>query len=159
MSPMVWIWNLAQACFPDAIEIIDYSHAIRHLWDIAKKAYGEQAETQVERWGKPTEDELYQGKIAEVVTRIRWRAIVNSSIAQDIEREIGYFDKHVHRMQYQKFRDKWYHIGSGIIKSACNHVVAQRCKHASMQWSQPGIDAVLFWRCLLNPSSLQEVNQ
>jgi len=148
-----WIWNLAQTYFPDAVEIIDYPHAVGHLWDIAKKAYGEQAETQVKRWVKATEDELYQGNITQVVARIRRLAIVNSSIAEDVEREIGYFDKHAHRMQYQKFRDEGYHIGSGIIESACNHVVAQRCKQASMKWTQQGIDAVLFWRCLLKNRS------
>lgn len=148
-----WIWNLAQTYFPEAVEIIDYPHAVGHLWEIAKKVYGEQAETQVHRWVKATEDQLYQGNIDKVVTRIRRLAIVNPSIVEDVEREIGYFDKHAHRMQYQKFRHKGYHIGSGIIESACKHVVAQRCKQASMKWTQKGIDAVLFWRCLLKNQS------
>ena len=61
----------------------------------------------------------------------------------------GYFLKHAHRMRYQRFVDKGYHIGSGIIESACKHVVAERCKQAGMRWSQDGINAILFWRCLL----------
>ena len=33
--------------------------------------------------------------------------------------------------------------------SACKHVVAERCKQAGMRWTQTGINAILFWRCLL----------
>ena len=53
------------------------------------------------------------------------------------------------RMQYQTFTEKGYQIGSGVIESACKHVVAERCKQAGMRWSKPGINAILFWRCLL----------
>ena len=38
---------------------------------------------------------------------------------------------------------------SGVIESACKHVVGQRCKLTGMRWSKPGINAILFWRCLL----------
>ena len=37
----------------------------------------------------------------------------------------------------------------GEIESACKHVVAERCKQAGMRWSKTGINAILFWRCLL----------
>ena len=51
-------------------------------------------------------------------------------------------------MQYKTFRDKGYKIGSGVIESACKHVVAQRCKQAGMRWEKEGIEAVLAFRCL-----------
>ena len=52
-------------------------------------------------------------------------------------------------MQYHTLNEKGYQIGSGGIESACKHVVAEGCKQARMQWSKPGINAILFWRCLL----------
>jgi hypothetical protein len=52
-------------------------------------------------------------------------------------------------MQYRTLNEKGYQIGSGVIESACKHVVAERCKQAGMRWSKSGINAILFWRCLL----------
>ena len=39
-----WIWNLADEHFPSATEIVDYMHAKRHLYDVAKHAFGKMTE-------------------------------------------------------------------------------------------------------------------
>ena len=97
---------------------------------------------------------LYAGDTESVVLRIRALGVGNHpTLSEVLQREVGYFQKHSKRMQYQTFAEKGYHIGSGLIESACKHVVAQRCKQASMKWSQTGINAVLFWRCLLKSSA------
>ena len=144
-----WIWNLSEEYFPGAVEIIDYMHAKSHLYDVAKQAYGETSPETVETWVKTTEVFLYAGDTQEVVVRIRALGVGNSALSEVLEREVGYFQKHTERMQYKAFVENGYHIGSGLIESACKHVVAQRCKQASMKWSKAGINAVLFWRCLL----------
>ena len=66
-----WIWNLADEHFPGATEIVDYMHAKTHLYDVAKAVFGEEARDTVETWVQATETPLYNGAIAEVVTRIR----------------------------------------------------------------------------------------
>ena len=144
-----WIWNLADEHFPGATEIVDYMHAKTHLYDVAKAVFGEEARDTVETWVETTETPLYNGAIAEVVTRIREVGTHNPAMEEVIEREAGYFHKHAHRMQYRAFNEKGYQIGSGVIESACKHVVAERCRQAGMRWTQPGINAILFWRCLL----------
>ena len=146
-----WIWNLSEEYFPGAIEIVDYMHAKSHLYESAKLAYGETEDTppKVERWVKATQTFLYAGDIQEVIARIRALGIGKASVAESLQTQAGYFQKHAHRMQYQRFVENGYHIGSGVIESACKHVVAERCKQAGMKWSTPGINAILFWRCLL----------
>ena len=147
-----WIWNLSQEYFPGAVEIVDYMHAKSHLYETGKLAYGETeaASPKVEKWVKATEAFLYAGDIQEVVARIRALGIGNhASVAESLQTQAGYFLKHAHRMQYQRFVENGYQIGSGGIESACKHVVAERCKQAGMRWSQEGINAILFWRCLL----------
>jgi len=37
-----WIWNIANARFPGAIQIVDLFHARQHLWDVARKLYPNQ---------------------------------------------------------------------------------------------------------------------
>ena len=146
-----WIWNLAEEYFPGSVEIIDYMHAKSHLYESGKLAYGETdaASPKVERWVKATEAFLYAGDIQEVIARIRALGIGNASVSERLETQARYFLKHAHRMQYQRFAENGYQIGSGVIESACKHVVAERCKQAGMRWSQVGINAVLFYRCLL----------
>jgi hypothetical protein len=144
-----WIWNLADEHFPGATEIVDFMHAKTHLYDVAKHALGEDDRDAVETWVNATETLLYNGETSKVVARIRDLETQNPTIADVLEREVGYFQKHSDRMQYQTFTEKGYQIGSGVIESACKHVVAERCKQAGMRWSKPGINAILFWRCLL----------
>ena len=151
-----WIWNLSEQYFPGAVEIVDYMHAKSHLYDIAKQAYGETSVDRIQDWVKTTEALLYAGNTQEVGVYIRALGIGNPALSEAIEREVGYFQKHTKRMQYQTFVESGYHIGSGIIESACKHIVAERCKQASMKWSKPGIDAVLFWRCLLKNGAWDE---
>ena len=143
-----WIWNLAAEYFPNAVEIVDYMHAKSHLYDVAKVAFGEVETEAIEAWIQETDRSLFDGNITEVVTRIRALGAHNPEVLDILEREARYFEKHADRMRYKVFREKGYQIGSGVIESACKHVVGQRCKQAAMKWEQPGINAVLKWRCL-----------
>ena len=145
----VWIWNLADEHFPGATEIVDFMHAKKHLHDVAKLAFVEDDSDRVETWVRTTETSLYNGETSQVVARIRELATENPAIGDVLEKEVRYFQKNAHRMQYRTFNEKGYQIGSGVIESACKHVVAERCKQAGMRWSTPGINAILFWRCLL----------
>lgn len=144
-----WIWNLADEHFPGATEIVDYMHAKTHLYEVAKHAFGEENPDAIETWVRATEIPLYNAETSQVIARIQDLGKHNPAITDALEREVGYFEKHAHRMQYRELNENGYQIGSGIIESACKHVVAERCKQAGMRWSKPGIDAILFWRCLL----------
>ena len=126
-------------------------HAKSHLYSVGKQVYGEDetARVSVERWVEATETFLYAGDIQEVVARIRAIGIGIVEISESLEKEASYFLKHAKRMRYKYFQENGYHIGSGVIESACKHVVAERCKQAGMRWTQDGINAILFWRCLL----------
>ena len=152
-----WIWNLSEEYFPGAVEIVDYMHAKSHLYTVAKQAYGEEetARDRVESWVEATETFLYAGDIQEVVARIRAVGIGTPDLSEILRKEVNYFLKHAKRMRYKYFQENGYHIGSGVIESACKHVVAQRCKQASMRWTREGINAILFWRCLLKNGNWQ----
>ena len=124
-------------------------HAKSHLYDVAKLAF-EETETELSQaWIKETEPFLHNGNITEVVSSIRALATQHPEVCESLEKEARYFEKHAKRMQYKAFRAKGYIIGSGVIESACRHVVGERCKQAAMRWEKPGINAVLKWRCML----------
>jgi len=144
-----WIWNNSDEYFPNAVEIVDYMHAKSHLYDAAKYAFGEHAIEKVETWTQKVEPLLFEGKITEVASHIRSLETENPDERKNFEREAGYFEKHTNRMQYKTFREKGYQITSSVIESACKHVVAQRCRRASMRWTDEGLNAILELRCIL----------
>ena len=144
-----WIWNLADEYFPNAVEIMDYRHARSHLYEIAKQAFGEHQSESIEKWVELTDSFLYDGNTTKGVARLRCLGTQNAAVSKIVEREVGYFQKHTACMPYKVFRENGYQIGSGVIESACNPVVGQKCKQALMKWTQPGINAVLAWRCLM----------
>lgn len=143
-----WIWNLADEYFPNAIEIVDYMHAKSHLYDVAKHTFGEDQTQAIQEWIEETSDFLYEGDTTEVASRIRGLGMENPEVVGILDREARYFQKHSARMQYKMFVENGYQIGSGVIESACKHVVGQRCKQAAMRWKEEGINAVLSLRCL-----------
>ena len=97
-----WIWNLADEYFPNATEIIDYMHAKKHLYDIAKQAFGEEApETRSKLGSIRLKRRLYNGEISQVIARIRDLGKQHPAIGDVIETEVGYFQKHAQRMQYR----------------------------------------------------------
>ncbi len=138
-----WIWNLCKEYFPNAVQIVDYPHAVSHLYNIAKLVFGETEIESVEAWIKETEPILHDGNITEVASSIRALATQHPAVCESLEREAKYFEKHAKRMQYRAFREKGYMIGSGVIESACKQIVGERCKQAAMRWEKPGINAVL----------------
>ncbi len=52
-------------------------------------------------------------------------------------------------MHYDEYRTKGYPIGSGVIESACRHIVGLRMKRtATMAWSEQNAEAMVQLRCL-----------
>ena len=51
---------------------------------------------------------------------------------------LTYFRNNANRMQYDKFREQAYMIGSGTVESGCKQIVTQRLKRAGAQWNVQG---------------------
>ena len=108
--------------------------------ELGLKAVFDETETEaVETWVGTTKPYLNDVPITEVATRIRDLVRHNAEGSEILEREARYFEKHAERMRYREFREKGYQIGSGVIESAYKHVVAQRCRGASMRWTDEGL--------------------
>ena len=67
---------------------------------------------------------------------------------------VGYFENHVHRMDYPTYRAKGWAIGSGPIESACKTVIGKRMKNGGMRWGEDGADEM----CICVPCSPAEKN-
>ena len=102
----------------------------------------------MKKWVKKRLKQLIKGKVEAVIVSLSELSSSNSDVTEVIEDNITYFTNNKGRMQYNQYREKGYHIGSGTVESACKHVVGQRLKQAGMTWSIEGADAIIQLRIL-----------
>ncbi len=144
-----WIWILILTCYPQAIEIVDWWHAVKRLWDVAHLVFG-QVSTVAETWVQTQKDALWQGQTEAVVSAMRLLAAGSGEAREFIQQSMGYFEANHERMQYAAFREAGYPIGSGAVEGGgCKLVVGARMKQAGMRWSRRGAQAILALRSAL----------
>jgi hypothetical protein len=143
-----WIWRSFSHHHPAAVQILDYYHASEHLGTVAKAWYGEGTEA-AKRWVKARQSDLLSDCVDCVIRSMRsW--IPADDDAREIRRlNLKYFTDNKNRMRYASLAANSYHIGSGLVESACKTVVAMRLKQSGMRWSQDGAEAMLNLRSLL----------
>ena len=142
-----WIWNIAKYQFPEAVQIVDWYHAEERLWSVGRAVYGG-GTSAMKKWVKERLNQLIEGKVEAVIASLCELSSSNADVTEQIGNNITYFTNNKERMRYNEYRAKGYHIGSGIVESACKHIVGQRLKQAGMTWSVVGADAIIQLRIL-----------
>jgi len=143
-----WIWRSFSHHYPKGVQILDYYHASEHLAAVANAWYGE-GTTAAEKWVKVRQDDLLSDCVESVIRSIRsWKPADDDS--REVRRlNLNYFTQNKDRMRYASFAANGYHIGSGLVESACKTVVGMRLKGSGMRWSQAGAEAMLNLRASL----------
>lgn len=141
-----WIWNLVEEHFPKAVQIVDWYHATEYVWDVAHAVYGEGSDLAT-AWAEKRLDALWEGKVDVVLDAFRTHLDPEAD-DDPAQAAITYFENNRHRMRYQKFRARGYHIGSGTIESGCKRVIGARLKQAGMIWSLAGARRMIKARAM-----------
>jgi hypothetical protein len=140
-----WIWQETGKYAPMSVQILDFYHAVEHLWVVARTRFGEGSQAASE-WMSLQKDRLLDDKVNAVIADIQaWRP---ATVAGEEVREgkLNYLLHHAHRMRYKTFREAGYHIGSGVVEAGCKATVQGRMKGAGMRWSEAGAEAMLHLR-------------
>jgi len=66
----VWIWNIAEECFPGAIQIVDLYHACEYYWKTAKAVLGNNPK-KMKQWAEKRRKQLTAGNVNGVIEAIR----------------------------------------------------------------------------------------
>jgi hypothetical protein len=142
-----WIWQLAAEHFPHAIQILDWFHASERVWDLARALYGPGTE-QTTSWVAQQLARLAQGHAATLAAE--WQGLpCHGEAALVRDEQVTYFTNQAPRMAYHHYRAAGWDIGSGIVESACKHLIATREKGPGMRWSEAGAHTVAAVRVLL----------
>lgn len=135
----LWIWRLVEQYFPQATQIVDWYHASQYLTPIAETAFGAGTQ-QAQQWLTQTRTDLWEGRIQEVIQACR-TFLRSSPSCTFAEKAITYYTNNEKRMDYARFRQQGYLIGSGTIESACKQIAAARLKCSGARWTLTGVIA------------------
>jgi hypothetical protein len=139
--------HMGTLCFKDAIQIVDFFHALEHAGEVLRALLGNKEHPEYERRLHRWADRLLADEVEWLITAARHEATVLGR-AEAVEEELGYFVRNVARMQYGTFRQQGFFIGSGVIEAGCKTVIGARCKQSGMFWSVPGAENILAFRCI-----------
>ena len=135
----VWIWRVVEQYFPQATQIVDWYHASQYLTPIAETAFGADIQ-QAQQWLTQTRTDLWEGRIQEVIQACR-TFLRQTHVRPLAEKAITYYTHNEKRMDYARFRQQGYLIGSGTIESACKQIAAARLKCSGARWTLTGLIA------------------
>jgi hypothetical protein len=76
-----------------------------------------------------------------VIAALKRLKVADRDKQDKIRLEIGYLRENRDRMRYPTYRERGYHIGSGVVESACKQFGA-RLDQAGMRWVEPGAGAI-----------------
>jgi hypothetical protein len=141
-----WIWNVAAKHFWGATQIVDMYHALEHLANAGKAAYGALS-PRSQQWLSAHRENLRNGDIDAVVRSLKRLRPSGCQEKDVVRKEIEYFKKNRDRMRYQDFRKRGLFIGSGVVEAGCKTVIGRRLKQSGMRWTVKGANSIIALRC------------
>lgn len=145
-------WSLAARQFPTALQIVDFQHAMAHLYAVAQALFGEEKAV-VEPWVMARKAELLANRVAAVVRALAALTPRTDEQREAQAREIGYFTHNAERMRYKTFLAHGYQIATGVMEAACKQVVHQRLDQVGMHWRQETAEAFVALRAAVLSST------
>lgn len=141
-----WIWNRIYEHFPEAVQILDYYHASEHIWELGNLLYG-QGTKKTKSFVDYKLSQIWSGQVEKVIRALGKLKFADKEKSEKLRLEIGYLTDNRHRMDYPSYRAKGYHVGSGVVESACKQFGA-RLDQAGMRWIEPGAASIAALRAL-----------
>jgi hypothetical protein len=133
-------WLLARMLAPNAVQVLDWCHALEHACTAGKALLGE-GDPLLGLWRERASALLSAGEIQTLLRELKeCRTLTRRNVAarDALNGLIAYYEANEARMAYADFRERGILIGSGIVESAHRHVIQTRMKKAGQRWSVPG---------------------
>jgi len=143
-APCLWKWaeeNLP----PDTVLIQDFWHVMEHLAGLVADLYGPgpQAKALLEQWRLA----LRESRLDEILDPLRREhKIRRGAKRKRIGAEIHYLESGRGRMDYARFRQAGWPIGSGAAEGTCKHLIKERFCVTGAHWRRRNIAPVLALR-------------
>lgn len=135
-----WIWRWAEDFHSDALQILDFFHAVEKL---GIYAVAEFADDKLRgKWLDQQKLRLKNNQVEDIIEELQAHKARNTKAAGLLKEVVGYYQSNISRMQYKTYLEQGYLIGSGAIESAHRNVIQQRLKLSGQRWSVQGLQAM-----------------
>lgn len=150
-----WIDTLHEKHFHRHVRIIDWYHAAEHLHDVAGAVHPDHAGQQQQLADRLVEA-LWNGHVQSVILTLQQLSDHAGPPRDDdpddhprriLARNVGYFQRHGHHMNYPAYRARGWPIGSGMIEAGVKQF-NKRVKGTEQFWHTHGVEPVLALRSL-----------
>jgi hypothetical protein len=150
-----WIGKHVQALFPQARQVLDYSHCAQDLHRVAKAHYDSSA--QALEWVEATMTRLSLGKVGVVLGGLKRMQAQSDEAQKAIANCWDYLHAHRGRTTYQKLRRGGYPLGSGGIESSKKFICHVRLKRSGAWWYEVNSNQMLALRCAKYNGTLDQM--
>ena len=145
MDGAVWLWDLAEDRFKDAIKTLDFHHAREHLNAVAEALHGP-GTRQAQEWLKDLLHPLRHGKETLVVRRLEEllesQAKRSEQTKEILIREVNCFQEHRDHLHYRQMEKAGAPLGSGAVESLGKQL-QRRHRGCGQFWARPGLTHLL----------------
>jgi len=145
MDGAVWLWDLAQDRFKDAVKTLDFHHAREHLHAVAESLHGT-GSAHSKEWLKEILHRLRHGKETQVVRELEQllesQGERSPGHQEIIAREVNYFKEHEDHLHYRTRDKEGTPMGSGAVESLGKQL-QRRLRGCGQFWNRPGLTFLL----------------
>jgi hypothetical protein len=154
------LWSLQAEFFPDALQCLDWYHAIEKVWEVAGTLYpghrhSRQQRYQRKEWVATQKQRLRRGQVHQLIEELETTLAQtpqtgpgNKHRRETLSSVLQYLVNNAERMQYDKLRRQDLDISSGVIEGAVRHLVGIRLDGPGMRWSRDRAESILLLRCI-----------
>ena len=146
-----WLQGLVDYHAPEAVRILDFTHAQGYLAAAGKAWLGE-GTSEFAVWFRQASHDLKHEPPPQTLQRLRelQQTATGQHQTQDIiAQSLAYLAKRTPMIDYQQFVSLHYPIGSGSVESGHKQIMQSRMKQAGMRWQPDHVDPMLTLRCLI----------
>jgi len=134
-------------------KILDFHHTLEHLSQGAEGLFGKGTQ-ESQAWYRKMEGLLLEREEGAVcVIRSLEYYLLSYEYKETsrglIQSCLTFFCNNKHRMEYKRFRDNGWPIGSGPVEGACKNIVKLRMCRSGMRWSLRGGQTILTLRSIV----------
>jgi hypothetical protein len=140
-----WQWNWISAEYPEAIQILDYYHAMENIGKyVNERVAKKQVSTMMEKIAKA----LKEKGVPLMLTMLETIPPKTAAQKQKHETLMKYISNNEERMDYPQYIKQGLIIGSGAIESAHRTVLQRRMKQSGQRWSTKGLKNMINLRVI-----------
>ena len=155
MDGSLYLWNQLKTVFKDITNkvcILDIIHVLEYIWLIAHIKHKESSDGAKKYVFKKLKL-ILEGNISSYIMELQTEKQLNKwkkkSHQEKFNKVITYLKNHKQYMKYDEYLSKGYPIGTGIVESACSHVVKDRMEISGARWGINGAESVLRLRSIV----------